>query len=95
MAGMWVVHVDVKDAEAYAEYVKGSSQVVAAYDGEFVARGGRYQQREGREYPRNVLVRFPTYDRAVEAYDSDEYQAIVDVAKDASERSLTILEIDD
>ena len=95
MAGMWVVHVDVRDDAEYSEYIKGSSQVVKAHDGEFIARGGRYQQKEGREYPRNVLVRFPTYERAVEAYESKEYQAIVEMAKESSERSFTILEIDD
>lgn len=95
MAGMWVVHVDVRDDEKYAEYIKGSSQVVAAHDGVFIARGGRYLQKEGREYSRNVLVRFPTYEQAVEAYESDEYQEIVGTAKEASERTLTIVEIDD
>lgn len=95
MAGMWVAHIDVRDDDLYADYIKGSSAVVAAYDGEFIARGGRYQQVEGKDYPRNVLVRFPTYDRAVEAYESDEYQAIVGIAKEASDRTLTIIEVDD
>lgn len=95
MAGMWVVHVDVKDDDQYAEYIRDSSQVVAAYDGEFIARGGRYQQMEGNDYPRHVLVRFPTYERAVEAYQSDEYQGIVEIAKEASDRALTIVEVDD
>lgn len=95
MAGMWIVHVDVKDDDRYAEYIKGSSRVVAAYDGEFIARGGRYEQKEGKEYPRNVLVRFPTYEKAVAAYESDEYQAIVAIAKESSDRLLTILETDD
>jgi uncharacterized protein (DUF1330 family) len=95
MAGMWVVQVDVKDDDRYAEYIKGSSRVVAAHDGEFIARGGRYQQKEGEEYTRNVLVRFPTYEKAVAAYESDEYQAIVGIAKDSAERRLTILETDD
>ncbi|HXV72607.1 MAG TPA: DUF1330 domain-containing protein [Acidimicrobiia bacterium] len=95
MAGMWVVHVDVKDDERYGEYIKESSKVVADHDGEFIARGGRYQQMEGPEFPRNVLVRFPTYERAVEAYESEEYQAILEIAKESSDRLLTILEIDD
>jgi uncharacterized protein (DUF1330 family) len=95
MAGMWVVHVDVKDDDRYAEYIKGSSQVVAAYGGEFVARGGRYEQKEGMPYARNVLVRFPTYEKAVEAYESDDYQAIVGIAKESSDRMVTILETDD
>lgn len=95
MAGMWVVHIDVTDPDGYAEYIKESSQVAPAYGGEFIARGGRYQQVEGRDYPRNVIVRFPTYEKAVEAYESEEYQAIVGVAKESSDRQFTIIEVDD
>ena len=95
MAGIWVVHVDVTDPDKYAEYIKGSSQVASAYGGEFIARGGRYKQTEGRDYPRNVIVRFPSYEKAVEAYESEEYQAIVGLAKEASDRQFTILEVDD
>ncbi len=95
MAGMWVVHIDVTDEGQYAEYVKGSSQVVPAFDGEFVARAGRYVQKEGRDFPRNVLVRFPTFERAVEAYESDEYQAILGQALSASVRQFTIVETED
>jgi uncharacterized protein (DUF1330 family) len=95
MAGMWIVHVDVTDDDRYAEYIEGSTKVAAKYGGEFIARGGKYEQKEGRAYARNVLVRYPTYDRALEAYESDEYQAILDIAKEASDRALTILEVDD
>lgn len=95
MAGMWVVHIDVTDPDKYAKYIDGSSEVAPAYGGEFIARGGRYQQTEGREYPRNVIVRFPTYEKAVEAYESEEYQAIVGLAKESSDRQFTILEVDD
>ncbi len=95
MAGMWIVHIDVKDKDRYAEYIEGSTRVAEQYGGEFIARGGRYLQEEGREYSRHVLVRYPTYEQAVEAYESDEYQAIVDIAKEASDRMVTILEVDD
>lgn len=95
MAGMWIAHIDVKDDEAYSEYVKGSSEVIPRYDGVFIARGGRYQQMEGRDRPRHVLITFPTYDRAIECYESDDYQAIVSKAKDAADRTLVIVETDD
>ena len=95
MAGMWIVHVNVKDDDRYAEYIKVSSQVAADHGGEFIARGGRYEQKEGPEYSRNVLVRYPTYEKAIEAYESDEYQAIVGIAKASSDRLVTILETDD
>lgn len=95
MAGMWVAHIDVKDPDAYAEYVKESSRIIPEYDGVFIARGGRYQQKEGKDVPRHVLIRFPTFDRAVECYDSVEYQEIVGRATDAADRTVTIVEIDD
>ena len=95
MAGMWVVHVDVTDDDRYAEYVRGSSEVAKQFGGVFIARGGRYEQKEGKDYARNVLVRYPTYERALEAYESEEYQAILGIAKESSDRLLTILEVDD
>ena len=95
MAGMWIAHIDVKDDEAYADYVKGSSEVIPRYDGVFIARGGRYRQMDGKERRRNVVITFPTYDRAVECYESDEYQAIVSQAVDAADRTLVIVETDD
>lgn len=95
MAGMWVVHIEVHDDQTYTRYIEGSTAVVAKYGGEFMARGGRYQQKEGKDYPRNVLIRYPTYERALEAYNSEEYQAIIELAKKSSDRALVILEVDD
>jgi uncharacterized protein (DUF1330 family) len=95
MAGMWVAHIEVHDDQTYARYIEGATQVTAKYGGEFVARGGRYQQKEGKDYPRNVMIRYPTYERALEAYESEEYQAIIELALEASERTLVILEVDD
>jgi uncharacterized protein (DUF1330 family) len=95
MAGMWVVHIEVHDDQTYAKYIEGSTAVVAKYGGEFVARGGCHEQKEGKEYPRNVLIKYPTFERALEAYDSEEYQAIIGLAKESSDRTLTILEVED
>jgi uncharacterized protein (DUF1330 family) len=95
MAGMWIAHIDVKDNDRYAEYVKGSGEIFSSYDGVIIARGGKYRQMEGKEYTRNVVIRFPTYDRAVECYESEEYQALVTTAKENSERTLVIVEVDD
>jgi uncharacterized protein (DUF1330 family) len=66
--------------------------VIPAFDGEFIVRGGRYEQREGRDYSRNVVVRFPTYERAIECYESDEYQEILTIAQEASERTFVVVE---
>jgi uncharacterized protein (DUF1330 family) len=77
MTALWIAHVTVTDPEAY---------------GVFLARGGRYQQMEGHDRPRNVVARFPSFDDAVACYNSSAYQAALAHAKAASERDLVIVE---
>jgi uncharacterized protein (DUF1330 family) len=38
------------------------------------------------------VVRFPSYERAVECYESEEYQEILAIALEASERTFVIVE---
>jgi uncharacterized protein (DUF1330 family) len=95
MAGLWIAHANLQDPDTYAEYSKAAGEVVAAHDGVFLARGGNYRQLEGKEFARNVVIRFPTFARALECYESDGYQAIVDKATGAAERSIVIVDIDD
>ena len=52
-----------------------SGAAIAAHDGVFLARGGRYVQLEGRDRARNVVARFPSLEAAVACYNSAEYQA--------------------
>jgi uncharacterized protein (DUF1330 family) len=95
MAGLWVAHVDVLDEDAYGAYVKQATEVLSSHGATFIARGGRYQQMEGRDRPRNVIARFDTFDDAVSCYESDEYQAIARQAIAASDRTVVIVETDD
>ena len=92
MPALWIAHVEVKDPEAYAEYARVASECIPAHGGVFIARGGRYQQMEGRDMPRNVVARFPTMEDALACYNSAEYQAVAKIAKSAAERNLVILE---
>ncbi len=95
MTALWIAHVDVTDPDKYAEYIKVASTSIPAHGGVFIARGGRYQQMEGKDYPRNVIARFPTFEDALACYNSPEYQAVVPIATSASDRSVTIVEIED
>ncbi|MEL7159068.1 MAG: DUF1330 domain-containing protein [Actinomycetota bacterium] len=94
MAGLWIAHVDVTDEEMYGRYLPGATAAIAAHGGTFVARGGRYEQLEGTDHARNVVVRFDTYEDAVACYHSEEYQAIVGMAIEGSNRSVVIVEAD-
>ncbi len=95
MPALWIAHVDVNDEAAYGDYIKVASTCIPAHGGVFIARGGRYSQMEGRDHPRNVVARFPTYEDALACYNSPEYQAVVEIATKASDRSVVIVETDE
>ena len=95
MAALWIAHVDVTDEEKYGEYIKIASVVIPEHGGEFIARGGRFVQFEGRARKRNVVARFPSVDAAEAAYNDPRYQEAVKLAKVASERELMVVETTD
>ncbi|MBO9445023.1 DUF1330 domain-containing protein [Ruegeria sp. R14_0] len=93
MAALWIAHVTVTDADAYAKYAELAGPAIAKHGGAFIARAARYVQLEGKERPRNVIARFPSVEAAVECYNSPEYQQALDHARGASERELVVVEI--
>lgn len=93
MPALWIAHVTVTDAEAYGRYAALAGPAIAKHGGEFIARGGRFVQLEGKERPRNVVARFPSVEAAETCYHSSDYQAALDHARGASERELVIVEI--
>jgi len=93
MGALWIGHVQVTDPEAYAEYAAKAAEVIPSKGGRFVARGGRYQQMEGVDHPRNVVIEFDTFEEAIACYQSPEYQAITTQAQSASNRSVVIVEL--
>ena len=95
MGALWIAHVTVTDAEAYGKYAELAGPAIAKHGGEFIARGGRYVQLEGKDRARNVVARFPSLEAAEACYNSPEYQAALDHARGASERDLVIVETTD
>ena len=92
MTALWIAHVNVTDAEAYGRYAQAAGPVIAAHGGVFLARATRYVQLEGNERARNVVARFPSVEHAVACYNSPEYQAALEHARNAAERDLVIVE---
>ena len=92
MSALWIAHVTVTDADAYARYAKLAGVAIAAHGGVFLARGGRYVQLEGKDRPRNVVARFPSLEKAVACYQSPAYQEALTHAKGAAERDLMVVE---
>ncbi len=76
MSAYLVVKVDVTDMEQYKKYTKLTPDIIAKFGGRFIVRGGEMVTLEGPEETRRmVLVEFPSMEKAVACYNSDEYQA--------------------
>ncbi|MEZ5920779.1 MAG: DUF1330 domain-containing protein [Parvularculaceae bacterium] len=72
--GYWIAHVDVTDADNYPLYVAASSKVIQKFGGRPIVRGGRFEAMEGSSRTRNVVVEFESYEKALAAYQSADYQ---------------------
>lgn len=94
MPALWISHVTVSDPEAYAEYAKRAVPVIETMGGQFIARGADFKQLEGEGAERHTIIRFPSLSAAESCYNSAAYQEAVQFAEGASERSLTIIEVD-
>lgn len=95
MGALWISHVTVTDPEAYGKYAALAGPAIAKHGGEFIARGGRFVQLEGKERPRNVVARFASVEEAIACYNSPEYQEALSHARGASERELMVVETND
>ncbi len=92
-AGYLIAQVDVKDAEKYETYKAGTPAAIAKYDGEFIVRGGQFEAVEGAPpLGRVVVVKFPSYARALEFYRSDDYKDLLALRLSVSDSRTFIIE---
>ena len=78
--------------ENYKGYVEKVPDIVKKYGGEYLARGGEHQVVEGEDnFPRIVIIKFPSYEKALEWYHSDEYKPVKDIRLANSEGSNIIV----
>lgn len=95
MGALWIAHVDVTDEDKYGAYIKVASVVIPEHGGEFIARGGKFVQFEGKARARNVVARFPSVEAAEAAYNDPRYQEAVVFAKAGSDRDVMVVETTD
>jgi uncharacterized protein (DUF1330 family) len=90
--GYWVVRVDVQNAEAYKNYVAANGAAFAKYGGRFLVRGGPFQAVAGTSRQRNVVIEFPSYQAALDCWNSPEYQAARAKQEGGAEIDLVVAE---
>ena len=77
MPGYAIFNIEIKKSEEYKEYVKKVKPIAEKYGGEYIVRGGETTIVEGNwAYPRTVVIKFPSYEKALEWYNSEEYQPV-------------------
>jgi len=93
MAGYWIVRgAEIRDTDALEEYGKLWPQIAVQFGAELIAGKGRVETREGKQYARQLIVRFDSYEQALACYDSPEYQPAKQLARQACDRELSIVE---
>jgi uncharacterized protein (DUF1330 family) len=74
----------IQDEAAIAQYRAEALRTVEAYGGRFAIRGGDIDVLEGNWQPEHLsILEFPSAAQARRWYESPEYQALVDLRRDA------------
>ena len=92
MSGYLIGTIDIKNPEAYKEYLAKVTDIVEKFGGEYLVRAGEYTVMEGKwDYSRNVVIKFPSYEKALEWYNSEEYKPIKQIRLENSKSNQIIL----
>lgn len=91
--GYWVsAYRSVKDPDKVAAYAKLAGPALAKYGAKYLARDTAANAYEAGIKARIVIVEFESVAKAVEAHDSEGYQAALKVFDHAAERDFRIVE---
>ena len=90
--GYWIARVDVADPEVYKTYVAANAAPIARHGGRFLVRGGTHERLEGTSRSRNVVIEFPSYQAALDCWQSADYQAAVAIRAPVSTADLLVIE---
>ena len=85
MSGFAIFNIDVKKPEEYKEYVEKVKPIAEKFGGDYIIRGGETKIVEGNwSYPRTVVIKFPSFQKALDWYNSEEYEPIKQIRLDNS-----------
>lgn len=90
--GYWIAMVNITEPDRYGEYMSKTGPALENYNATPLVRGGQNQAVEGDSFERVVVLEFPSYQDAVDCYNSPEYQSAKAIQDGASVRNLTIVE---
>ncbi len=90
--GYIIGHITVRDPEAYKEYVERDTPILTGLGGRFIVRGGPSETVEGEAHQRHVVIEFPSYQAALDAYNDPDYQEVADIRRRTAESTIIVVE---
>jgi uncharacterized protein (DUF1330 family) len=90
--GYFFVEIEIADPVAYEAYRTTVPDIISAYGGRILVRGGDPQQLDGTiPHRRRVIAEFDSPEAVKAFYDSDAYQAVLPIRLYASNGFVCLL----
>lgn len=90
--GYWIAHVDISNPEGYKLYQAANAEPFAQFGAKFLVRAGDNEVVEGQFRSRHVIIEFPSYQSALECYQSEGYQHAKSLREHAGVADIIIVE---
>ena len=93
MSAYAILQINITNQENYKEYLNQVTTIVKKHQGDYIVRGGKSDVVLGKwDYQRTVDVKFPSYEAAIQWYNSEDYAPIKKIREDNSEGNCIIIE---
>ena len=92
MSAYVIAQINLKSKDGYKEYVDKVPKTIKSFGGEYLVRAGEFKSLEGKwDFTRNVIIKFPSYEKALKWYNSEEYNQIKNLRLENTEGNLIII----
>ena len=85
-------YISIENPEKLKKYAEVVTPVIKSFGGQALVRGGKSQILEGKNFIRSVIWVSPSYQKAMECYESKKYQEGWSIVKASTKRNLLIVE---
>lgn len=90
MKAFVIAYVTIKDGEKFLAYAKAAGESMQPFGGNVITKGKAVQQLAGEHDKQNVaIIAFPDLESLESWYNSDNYQAIIPLRKEAADIIIT------
>ncbi|MDB3991371.1 DUF1330 domain-containing protein [bacterium] len=91
--GYWIsLYTKVENKKSLKKYAEVVTPIIKSFGGVPLVRGGKYKTFDGDDFVRTVVWEFPSYEKAIACYNSKEYLAGWNIAKNTTVRHMQVIE---